>query len=199
MRPLLVVLVLVPGTLSAGKDINISVCNTGGLPSSALARGEASVEAAFQPLGLRVTWLRCDQHPRDEGEGRWFTVRLRGDSPLRRATCSSLDAMGRAYIGGNGEGYLADIYLQPVTDFAAPYGADADALLGNVRVHELGHLFLGPGHSRAGVMRSGWTIRELMTLQQGHLQFTAPQRAVISHALDARVNATQTTDSHSSK
>jgi Zn-dependent peptidase ImmA (M78 family) len=71
-------------------------------------------------------------------------------------TAASLDAMGRAYLAENGEGYLADAYFEAIRKLAARHDADADALLGFVIAHELGHLILGEGHVPDGVMQAQW-------------------------------------------
>jgi hypothetical protein len=50
-------------------------------------------------------------------------------------TAASLDAMGRAYLAENGEGYLADAYFEAIQKLAARHNADADALLGFVNAN----------------------------------------------------------------
>lgn len=70
--------------------------------------------------------------------------------------------------------------------WAARHDADADALLGLVIAHELGHLLLGPGYVDDGVMRAAWKKDELEALRQRRLRFTKSQRERIQQELRAR-------------
>jgi hypothetical protein len=95
----------------------------------------------------------------------------------------SLDAMGRAFLGDNGHGYLADTYYQAVSDLASRHHADTAVLLGFVIAHELGHLLLGPGQVNGGVMRTGWNVNELQALRQRWLRFNQAESLRIRQAL----------------
>jgi len=96
---------------------------------------------------------------------------------------ASPDAVGRAFLGPDDTGHLADAYLEAVQDVADWHRGDSAALLGDVLAHELGHLILGSGHTSAGIMRAAWSPRELGALRKGRLQFTDDERQRIRVAL----------------
>jgi hypothetical protein len=114
-------------------------------------------------------------------------VRLRADKPPRSAGPSSLDALGRAFLGKEGRGYLVDAYIQSVRETSDFHSTDVAVLLGVVIAHELGHLLLGPGHTPTGVMRSRWGNPDLKALSQRHLKFTSEQRAEMQRRLSGGV------------
>jgi hypothetical protein len=63
------------------------------------------------------------------------------------------------------------------------------SLLGHVVAHEIGHLILGPNsHSNHGVMKAGWSQKELQEMEIGQLVFAAEQAKVIRGRLDGRAN-----------
>ena len=92
--------------------------------------------------------------------------------------------MGRAYLAENGEGYLADAYFEAIQKLAARH--DADALLGVVIAHELGHLLLGEGHVPDGVMQAQWGGAAVKALERRWLQFNPAQRDRIQSKLRAK-------------
>ncbi len=188
MRTSLFSVLLLAGTLLGVDRMNISVCNLGGLPESNVVRAKAEVEAVFRPVDVQIEWKRCGDYASGVGTS-WFLVRLRNDkSPVAR-TQASLDAMGRAYLTESGDGYLADAYLGAIQSLAARHDADADALLGFVIAHELGHLLLGKGHVPDGVMQAQWGGAAVKALERRWLQFNAAQRERIHSKLRARAEA----------
>jgi hypothetical protein len=60
--------------------------------------------------------------------------------------------MGKAFVAGRYGGTVADVYLPAIRTTAEEHNADPRVVLGFVVAHELGHLLLGPGHTRDGVM-----------------------------------------------
>lgn len=184
MRTLTLILAMFStGFLAAGQQMNVSLCNLGGLPGSVLARAKAETESVFQSAGVRIEWKACEEGPDGPVRTAWFTLRLRGDKPPKTMGTSSLDAMGRAFVVEGRDGYLADAYFQAIQDLAERHQADAGALLGYVIAHELGHLLLGPGHVPDGVMRAGWNVNELRALRQRWLKFNDAERAQIQRQL----------------
>jgi hypothetical protein len=169
---LLIFAALLTSRVAAGQVINVSICNLGGLSASVVRRAEVETQAVFHSPGIRIRWAACDQ----ASPPPWFTIRLRGDRPPATAGATSLDAMGRAFLAGDGSGYMADAYIVAVQELSGRDGSDAGVLLGVVIAHELGHLLLGPGHTRDGVMRASWGDRELKALSQRWLTFNAAQR-----------------------
>jgi hypothetical protein len=163
----------------AAEQINVSICNLGALKESVVRQAKAETQAVFQSSQIRVEWSDCGQVTGSHS----FIVRLRADKPSQTAGPSSLDAMGRAFLGEDGSGYLADAYFQSVRELSNLHGANAAVFLGVVIAHELGHLLLGPGHTPYGVMRSSWGSRELTALMQRYLTFNRDQRAKMQRRL----------------
>ncbi len=180
------------GTFFGAESMNVSVCNLGGLPESDVERAKAEVEAVFRPANVEIEWKSCDEY-QASGAGRtWFLIRLRNDKPPVTRSASSLDAMGRAYIADSGDCYLADAYFKAVQKLAAAHDADADALLGFVMAHELGHLLLGQGHVADGVMQAQWGGAAVKELERRWLQFSPGQRGRIQSKLRAKAEAQET-------
>ena len=187
MRANLLLAIFSAGTLFAAEHMNVSVCNLGGLPESDVARAKAEVEAVFHPVEVEIEWKSCDEYRPSATVGEaWFLIRLRNDKPPVMRSASSLDAMGRAYIGESGDCYLADAYFKAVQKLAAAHDADADALLGFVIAHELGHLLLGEGHVPDGVMQAQWGGAAVKALERRWLQFNPAQRDRIQSKLRAK-------------
>jgi hypothetical protein len=187
MRANLLLAIFSAGTLFATEHMNVSVCNLGGLPESDVARAKAEVEAVFHPVEVEIAWKSCDEYRSSATVGEaWFLIRLRNDKPPVMRSASSLDAMGRAYIGESGDCYLADAYFKAVQKLAAAHDADADALLGFVIAHEPGHLLLGEGHVPDGVMQAQWGGAAVKALERRWLPFNPAQRDRIQSKLRAK-------------
>jgi hypothetical protein len=193
MRITLLFALFSAGTLCAAERMAVSICNLGELPASTVVRAESEVDAVFRPMDIQIQWKGCDDDTAAGPAGKaWFIVRLRNDNPPETKGKSSLDDMGRAYVGETGHAYLADAYAKAIKQLAARHDADADALLGLVMVHELGHLLLGAGHVPDGIMRAVWKADELEALRQRRLQFNKVQRERILQELRTRAELQET-------
>ncbi|MBZ5586362.1 MAG: hypothetical protein LAQ30_30080 [Acidobacteriia bacterium] len=114
-------------------------------------------------------------------------ARRETEAVFRSAGPAALDLMGRAFpTEPSGAGSMADAYLQAVQDFAERHEPDDGALLGFVIAHELGHLLLGPGHARDGVMQSPWGRKEVEAARRRSLLFNKEEAARIRLELQTR-------------
>src|SRR5215472_10738061 len=140
MRATSIFIILSTGTLTAADQMNISVCNFGEASQKTMTSAEAEVSAFFRAANVNVVWKSCDDLPGVTPPGvRWFVLRLRDIKPLSLpVTSASLDVLGRAFVAQDGEGDIADAYLEAIKDLAGQYRTDAHTLLGYVIVHELG-------------------------------------------------------------
>jgi hypothetical protein len=163
----------------AAQQIQVSICNPGALTESVVRKAKGETEAVFRASQIRIEWLDCDHVAGSKA----LIVRLRPDKPPGTAGPASLDALGRAFLGKEGRGYLVDAYLQSVRETSNFRDVDVAMLLGVVIAHELGHLLLGPGHTPNGVMRSRWGGPDLRALSQRHLKFTREQQAKMQRIL----------------
>ena len=170
--------------LTGDETIHVAVCNPGHLPDGSVRRAEASLSAVFHRVGVEVVQAKCGSGPvSEEAMSRhWFTIRLRADRPPSTPSPVSLDMLGRAFVGPEG-GYMADVYYRVVQSLAARTGSDADAVIGCVMAHELGHLLLGPGHVPDGIMRASWSTGDLEAIRKRWLLFDRAQNAGIRREL----------------
>jgi hypothetical protein len=187
MRTSLLSTLLLAGTLFAAERMNVSVCNLSQLSEASVKRAEEATAAVYRSAGVEIEWKPCGENTAAGPSGQaWLIVRLRNDKPPLAVGATSLDAMGRAFLGETGHAYLADAYWQTTRNLAARHDADPDALLGLVIAHELGHLLLGEGHVPDGVMRAQWGGAEVKALERRWLQFNPAQRERIRQELRRR-------------
>lgn len=57
------------------------------------------------------------------------------------------------------------------------------SLLPYAAAHEIGHLLLGPGHSREGIMRAVWRRTELSAIEENKLDFSATEGEALRRAV----------------
>ena len=117
------------GSLLAGGQTVVSVCNLASVPKSIVQHAQAEVVAVFARAGVTIEWLACDK------PGHALVVRLRRTRP---AASTTEDQLGRAFLDPEGHGSLADVYFNPVREFASANEAETNAVLGYVIAHELG-------------------------------------------------------------
>ena len=103
-------------------------------------------------------WRECSAGCDDAPGPRGMIVRVVG-APESAAPgmlgCSVVDVQ-------QGAGTLATLYADRIESLANRTRVDPGTLLGRAVAHEIGHLLLGTSsHSRAGLMRAGWSDREI--------------------------------------
>jgi hypothetical protein len=184
---LLMVILCSAQLLSASQEMNVTICNQGGIGESVVAAAKAETELVYDSTDVRIVWHACDDilasaHARNP----WFIIRLRGDKPPVKAGSSSLDAMGKSFVVDASGGNMADAYCLAVQSFAEQRHTEPGVLLGFVIAHELGHLLLGPGHTPDGVMQAVWGDKQSDALRQRWLKFSKESTRRIKLALLAR-------------
>lgn len=164
-------------TLAAEQKLDVSICNYGKLPVNVVKKAQLYVARCFDAVRIHVIWTECGAGPDSKAaaEERWFTVRLRSDTSPRMQSATSLDAMGFAYTSTGIPGNLLDAFYPAIRATANSAGIDEEDLLGCVIVHEIGHLLLGPGHGRIGVMQAEWKFVEFQQIRKHWLTFDAQQ------------------------
>jgi hypothetical protein len=187
MRTLLMTALCSVEILTAGQQMNVAVCNLGGVSEPVIAGGKAETELVYRSAGVQIVWHECEAFPPPAGQAHdpWFVIRLRTDKPPLTVGPASLDVMGKAFVEEHG-GYMADAYLQAIQATSEKHRGDSSVLLGFVMAHELGHLLLGAGHTPDGVMQAAWGQKQMDALRQRWLRFTAECAGRIRHALEAR-------------
>lgn len=169
----MLILSISAGNLHAEGGIEVSVCNFANLEESRVIAAERETAFVFRSIHIDVVWLACAAPPSGSGGNHphRFAIRLRPELPRRYVPEVSLHAMGRAFVSDSGEGYLADVYYPAVHAFAQTSPGSEYSLIGYTMAHELGHLLLGPGHRRTGIMSARWGSRETFAISKEWLKF----------------------------
>jgi hypothetical protein len=186
MKTLLMTTLCSASLLTAGQQMNVAVCNLGGVSGSVIASAKAETELVYRSAGVTIVWHDCEAFPPSAGQTNdpWFVIRLRTDKPPLTVGPASLDVMGKAFVEDTG-GYMADAYFQSIQTTSERHHSDSGVLLGFVMAHELGHLLLGAGHAPDGVMQAAWGQKQMDALRQRWLRFNEQSAARIRHALEA--------------
>lgn len=172
--------------------IRVGVYNDGHIDRAELYEAEHQVTTLFAEAGVKIAWLDYSHKPRRvRCQARNFSA----DFSLRIVFAlgtlpqgPSADSLGRSMIPPSGHGYVpcgvASVYYDRVMAFAlwAPQSAE---ILGDAMAHELGHLLLGPRHSRQGIMKALWTFRDLDLARRGKLRFSTEQLATIQRTAES--------------
>ena len=105
---------------------------------------------------------------------------------VRRASHSSgAELCGQAFLGEDGFGRYADLFLDRIEIIHKLHGIVVRQLLGAVAAHEAGHLLLGFGaHSFTGIMKPFWESEDFRQVGMGALVFTPQQARLIQSRLN---------------
>lgn len=126
----------------------------------------------FRSGGIAVEWMNCTGHEGHEcwvtGQQDQFILHI-----VAKGRASADSVYGEAFLGADGKGKYADIFLDRIELAQRDYGVDQVLLMGAVAAHELGHLLLGPhAHSWSGIMSPLWGKESLRRLGEGNLLFS---------------------------
>ena len=190
MRAMLTMMICSANLLAAGQEMNVAICNLGGVSEPVVARAKSETDQVYQSAGVSIAWRTCEEFTAvaSKESAPWFVIRLRNDKPPKTVGSTSLDVMGKAFVEDRG-GSMADAYYQGVRATAQLHDGDAGVLLGFVMAHELGHLLLGAGHTPDGVMQAAWGDKQMYALRQRWLKFSEQCAERIRQALEARTAA----------
>ena len=135
----------------------------GRAPDDVLRRAEGAAARIFARAGVKVEWVDCRVEKCESLTGPWvqFVEQRRG-------------ASGYAVIVPGDSGYAVMRY-PVIEDAASGMGEDPAWLLAATIAHELGHLMLGKGHARSGVMSPRFQRAEIEHASRGELLFTAEE------------------------
>ncbi len=161
-------------------DIKIAVYDQAHLPSAVIETAGAEVKRIFGRGGISIYWINCSAHSglhescdTDPDNQRFLILRILPDG-----RASEDLVFGQAFLGANGFGRYADVYMNQVQRLQSAYGFNLSRLLGAIAAHELGHLLLGPhAHAVGGIMTPIWEDYQLRQVQMGGLMFL-PQEVV---------------------
>jgi hypothetical protein len=168
---------------AASHDLRVYLINEAGAAQQTLDAAEAEAGTIWANAGLRLVWT-FPPVPLDVSDGRTVVVVVRR-GPSRPATVEAADSqgcshpqLGRIRFGEDGRpGNLIEVsfpalrslvmsgsYLEkPIS--ALPKLPQTHLLglgLGRVVAHEIGHWLMGRGHTRQGLMRPSFSVRDLI-------------------------------------
>lgn len=164
------------------------------LDSRTLNRAKAVTENVFQQAGIRITWLHCSADPTPDQSG---CASLPGpnDISLRIFRRSKADCQRwRPLTGGlaiplneeTGRGISCVFYDRVEASFTeSERTIPLELILGITMAHEIGHLFLAPGHSSLGIMRATLDKKDWKLAAKGELLFSAQEAESIIEGISA--------------
>ena len=186
----------ISSTTDSSVQVTVRIWDLVQVGSQTLGRAQAVVEASFEPIGVKLIWLRCEElgcsapiGPND------ISLRIfqRNRKNLRKMRHSTMGmAVPRTTERGKG---IAYVFFDRVMEVTRNQGVAPELALGVAIAHEMGHLLL-PGHPHAlvGIMRGDLKPKDWRLAAQGQLSFTDKQRDIIADGLRAR--NLQRTSSH---
>ena len=164
-------------SMSAVERMTVSVCVKGSLDAKIVSSAQTVAETSFSLFDVVIRWAGCNLAIEGDvaNQQHWFTVRLRDGRPFLKPAPDALDTLGEAFLSPYNVSYFVDVYHQTVESLAVNKEVEFAVLLGYVIAHELGHLLLGPGHAKQGVMRPSWERSDFKAISQGFLKFSAAE------------------------
>jgi hypothetical protein len=172
--------------------IRVGIYNYAKIKRSELRQAETLAAALFYTAGVRIVWLEClhkavSFRSLSDDPAPDFSVRILRDSKSARARrASGVDVMGESIIpsgvDGPVAGGIANIFYEQVKEVTSAWGQYTSAVLGEAIAHELGHLMLGPQHSRRGIMKILWTPRDQALITRCELRFLPGQAVELQRA-----------------
>jgi hypothetical protein len=201
MRVFFAAMVIAAGSTepSAGQvdcRLVVRVYDAIGVSAADLEQARLTVASTFHEVGAGVTWRVCPRSAEIPSPDACDDAVGRNDVILRLVAAPPI---APAFVADNVLGYsrlpavgpaesLVTVFVNRVRDLARRGPVAPGTLLGRVVAHELGHVFLGVGHSAAGLMRARWKLDELWT-DSGRWGFTVQERPAIRRAILASSNA----------
>jgi len=179
----------------SNREITIRIHDYAQIKSAVLLQAEQSAANILKEAGVDANWVECRVGETPSGD----TACARPMAPLDvilnllpRSMAKRSDfrdeVFGVAVEGTEKDfGFFASVFYDQVKDCAVLERIDLAPFLGAVMAHELGHLLLGKhSHSNAGLMRAGWSRKQLYTAEQRRLVFAPSDARQIQNAVVTR-------------
>jgi hypothetical protein len=141
---------------------------------------ERRVDALMEDAGIQIRWLRA----KDPGRTAETRCTCSHPEPMRVVIVHLMAAgraampseLGQAFLGEDGVGVMADLFLDRVQRLTDEREIDSGPLLAHVAAHELGHLLLGANaHTVSGLMRAKMDGKSMAKMEQGGFRFSSAQ------------------------
>lgn len=179
----------------SNRQITIRIHDYAQIKSAVLLQAEQSAANILKEAGVDANWVECRVGETPSGD----TACARPMAPLDvilnllpRSMAKRSDfrdeVFGVAVEGTEKDfGFFASVFYDKVKDCAVLERIDLPPFLGAVMAHELGHLLLGKhSHSNAGLMRAGWSRKQLHIAEQRGLVFAPSDARQIQNAVVTR-------------
>jgi hypothetical protein len=175
-------------------QIVVHVANRVHMTADRLAQVEDMTTQILRQAGVQPRWLDCtvakaQDYPSpacDSPLGRNDFI-LNFVEEIRSLSPKVIEGtLGFAMVhDGSDQGNTAYISIRRVRHAAGESATSVEMILGFVAAHEIGHLLLGSReHSRSGVMRACWDVKDIRRAAKGDLRFTDNQvRKIRARAL----------------
>ena len=163
------------------------------LPAKEVERLTQTVDLIFEHSGIQMIWQNCrgalavGSACGTELQVTEIAVRILPGGPRSSDDFRTLH-LGASMVGADGGNY-ASVFVPAVRAQAAGFGVSFNLLLAYAVAHEVGHCLLGPGHSYAGLMRSGWNRKDAGEISRLSLRLTKKEARKASARLRSAVLA----------
>ncbi len=161
----------------AKMQATISVHNDAGISAGTLRGAEMEASRVFRQSGIEAKWLNCPlpaDGPEDPAQCRTadFPAHLQLRIVRRSRNLSEI-TFGISYLSADGSGCYANLFYERIAEMHERSRVNLASILGDVAVHEIGHLLLGTNsHAANGIMRARWESEELGSIRTGTLFFS---------------------------
>lgn len=169
-------------------NLKVGVYNYAHIGGLELRDAEGEASRLFDRAGVRVVWVDCALAPAEvalhpQCSSPDVVLRFLPASMTTRLN-EHAEALGQS-VGwdGSGRAWSANVFYARVLEVASSWNLNAAQILGDATAHELGHLLLGPGHARRGIMLAQWSPQDLQGASRGELQFTADETSLLKEAV----------------
>jgi hypothetical protein len=174
--------------IGEGPTLKVGVYNYAHIGSLELREAEGVAGRLFDHAGIRIVWVDCALaqeeialHPQCSNSD--VVLRFLPAS-MTAGLNEHAEALGQSVgWGENGRAWSANVFCARAMELASSWNLNLAQILGDAAAHELGHLLLGPGHARKGIMVAVWSPQDLESASRGGLQFTADETSLLKAAV----------------
>src|SRR5258708_5109328 len=174
---------------SGGQTVRVLVYDYAAVSGSTLREAENLSARLLARAGVPTEWVHCRAHQFDPQtppcgaglEEGYIVIRILPKHPGQPGPLG--DPLGSAAIASR----FASLYLSEIRISADRGGIQASVLIGYAATHEIGHLLLGPKHSKSGIMQAVWRKNEYREMPQCWLRFSVAERAALRLSVQTQV------------
>lgn len=174
---------------AAQTTLTVRIYNPAQLERKTITNARDEANYILSSAGLKIVWINCMTSAIcvDPPAISDVVVRLAPDSVFPKKNTPHGIPLGRAVTGQGRLSDYVEVFYAPIQKFARDTEAASTAdVIGAVIAHEIGHLLLGPQHTRDGLMSACWSPYDLALLARHKLKFNQIERAELKRQFLAR-------------